>query len=309
MVAPINVQGGITIEGGVTVGNVPVPPAPILKLNLNASNYSNVTTGPQQNVSGTSDNTGFFPYGWPAWNVIQPGWTCVQTGAVVTVVDSVNHVIITVGTPFTSGSTYTFTSANTWFDSVDDLPFILNNGVTYNSGNGGSLVFNSASSQYAQCDTSLANLSTWSVVAWHYYTNANAGSSPCIVTEIYPGSTSNINYALGSLNDNSPGLMAGWYPGGWNMPSYTLTANNWYQIVGTYDGTTVKLYVNNTLVRQFTATGGPPISSQGGIRLMSRWDNAEYWGGKLGIVQVYENAMRPGDITGNWLANRARFGL
>jgi hypothetical protein len=68
-----------------------------------------ITSGPQQNVSGTSDNVGFFPYGWPAYSIIQPGWTCVQTGAVVTVVDAVNLVITTVGTPFTSGSTYTFT--------------------------------------------------------------------------------------------------------------------------------------------------------------------------------------------------------
>ena len=47
-----------------------------------------ITSGPQQNVSGTSDNVGFFPYGWPAYSIIKPGWTCVQTGAVVTVVDA-----------------------------------------------------------------------------------------------------------------------------------------------------------------------------------------------------------------------------
>ena len=68
-----------------------------------------ITTGTQQNVSGTSDNTGFFPYGWPAYSVIKPGWTCVQTGAVVTVVDGIYHVIVTVGTTFTSGDSYTFT--------------------------------------------------------------------------------------------------------------------------------------------------------------------------------------------------------
>ena len=68
-----------------------------------------LTSGPQQNVSGTSDNIGFFPYGWPAYSEIQPGWTCVQTGAVVTAVDGVYHVIVTVGTPFVSGDHYSFT--------------------------------------------------------------------------------------------------------------------------------------------------------------------------------------------------------
>ena len=72
-------------------------------------NGSIITTGPQQNVSGTSDNVGFFPYGWPAYSVIQIGWTCVQTGATVSAVDGVYHIITTVGTAFTSGDTYTFT--------------------------------------------------------------------------------------------------------------------------------------------------------------------------------------------------------
>ena len=75
------VGSGITVESGVTIAS------DNLLLSLDAATYSNTTTGTQQNVSGTSDNIGFFPYGWPAYSAIQPGWTCVQTGAVVTVVE------------------------------------------------------------------------------------------------------------------------------------------------------------------------------------------------------------------------------
>ena len=309
MVAPaVQFEGGITIGGGITAGNVPLPPPPTLMLNLDADTYDNTTTGSQQNVSGTSDNIGFFPYAWPAYSVIQPGWTCVQTGAIVTVVDGGNHVITTVGTPFTSGDSYTFTGANSWIDSVANLPFILYNGVTLSGDGGNSMSFTSSSSQYAQSSTGLGNLNTWTVETWHYYDGINAGASPCIITEVYPGNTGTINYALGSLNDNSPALMAGWYSGGWSMPGYTLTAGNWYYIVGTYDGATVKLYVNNTLVRQLASTG-TPVSSNGGINLMKRWDNNEYWGGKLGIVNVYEGPMKPAQIANNWNANKTRFGL
>lgn len=308
MVAPITIQGGITFEGGITAGNVPLPPAPTLMLNLDADTYDNTTTGSAQNVSGTSDNVGFFPYAWPAYSVIQPGWTCVQTGAVVTAVDGVNHVITTVGTPFTSGDSYTFTGANSWIDSVSDLPFILYNGVTLSSSGGNSMAFVSSSGQYAQCSTSLSSMSTWSAVAWHYYDGTNTGASPCIITEVFTGG--GINYALGSLNDNSPLLMAGWYNGGWNMPGYTLTAGNWYQIVGTYDGSHVRLYINTQLVRETPSTGAA-TSSGSGIKLMNRWDvgATEYWGGKLGQVQVYDGAMRFGDIVTNWNANKARYGL
>lgn len=301
MVAPLTFGPGWTVGPGWEVSHPPT-----LMLSLDADTYDNTTSGPQQNVSGTSDNIGFFPYGWPAYGAIQPGWTCVQTGAVVTVVDGVNHVIVTVGTPFTSGSTYTFTGANSWIDSVGNLPFTLYNGVTYNSANGGYLSFDPASGQYAECATSLSDLNTWSVEAWHYYDGTNTGTSPCIITEVFVGGT--INYALGSLNDNSPGLMAGWYGGSWNMTPYTLTAGNWYQIVGTCDGTTTKLYVNNTLVEQVASTG-TPTSSGSGIRLMDRWDNAEFWGGRLGIVKIYQGALSQTGVTNNWNANRTRFGL
>lgn len=68
-------------------------------------------SGPQQNVSGTSDNIGLFYYGWPEYSMIRPGWTCVQTGAVVVAVGdgTTDRTITTSGTPFASGGEYRFT--------------------------------------------------------------------------------------------------------------------------------------------------------------------------------------------------------
>ena len=305
MVAPLTIGPGITIGEGIEIG---VPPE--LMLSLDASTYNSTTTGFQQNVSGTSDNIGFFPYGWPAYNVIQIGWTCVQTGAIVSAVDGVNHVITTVGTPFTSGDSYTFTSSVSWIDSISNRTFILNNGVTYSGSNGGALSFDPASDQYAQCASSLPDLSTWSVEVWHYYTGTNTGESPCIITELYPGSTGQINYFMGAL-DATTNLETGYFNGGFQITpgGYSLTASNWYQIVGTFNGSTVNLYVNNTLVGQATASGSQPISSQGGINIMRRWDNPEYWGGKLGIVNVYKGSLSAALINSSWNANKTRFGL
>lgn len=300
----------ITFGAGVQLGaGVSAAPRARLMLSLDAATYTSTTSGTQQNASGTSDNIGFFPYGWPAYGAIQPGWTCVQTGAVVTAVDGVYHVITTVGTPFTSGDSYTFTSANSWIDSVGNLPFILNGGVTYDSANGGSLAFDPGSSQYANCATSLIDLNNWTIEAWHYYTGTNTGSAPCIVSEVYPGSNGKINYVLGSATTNSPNLQAAFYNGGWQSTpdGYTLTSGNWYQIVGTYDGTTIKLYVNNILVEQSPATGLAQ-SSNGGINLMQRWDNPEYWGGNLAIVKIWGGDIKQSGVTSSWDANKTRFG-
>jgi len=198
-----------------------------------------------------------------------------------------------------------------WVDSVSSRSFTLYGGVTYSASNGGTLSFDPVSEQYAQCTSSLADLNTWSVEVWHYYTGTNTGQAPCIITEIYPGITGQINYFMGALDGSTTNLEAGYFNGGFQITpgGYTLTAGNWYQIVGTFDGATVKLYVNNTLVGQATASGSQPISSQGGINIMRRWDNPEYWGGKLGIVNVYKGSLSAGLINSSWNANKARFGL
>ena len=120
-------------------------------------------------------------------------------------------------------------SGATWTDTIGSMPFTLVNSPTYNSGNGGSLVFDPGAGQYAQCSSSLASLSTWSVEAWHYYTGTNTGASPCIVTELYPGSTGEINYFLGALDSSTTNLEAGYFNGGFQITpgGYTLTAGNW----------------------------------------------------------------------------------
>jgi hypothetical protein len=124
------------------------------------------------------------------------------------------------------------------------------------------------------------------------------------VTETYIGG--NINYSLGN---NNGGFSSGFWNGGWQVTDgYSLTAGNWYYIVGTYDGTTVKLYVNNTLV-DYTNYTGTPTSSGAGIRLMERWDSADYWGGRLATVDIYSEAIGSDQISSIFNATKSRFGL
>jgi len=196
-----------------------------------------------------------------------------------------------------------------WTDTIGGLTFDLFGSPVYNSGNGGYLSFDPASSQYAQ-SPSIAGLSTWSVEMWHYYTGTNTGGSPCILTEVFTGG--GINYTLGAINNSSTDLEAGWFNGGqwiYTGTSYNLTPGNWYQIVGTYDGTFPKLYVNNTLVATGITSGGPAFGSGQGIRLMRRWDNADYWGGNLAIVKIYSGDIGYGGVASSWNTTKSRFGL
>jgi len=209
----------------------------------------------------------------------------------------------------------TYSGSGDWIDSVSQRPFVMQNGPTHSpSLGGGSFNFNADDNQYASCPTSLPNLNQWSVLVWHYYTGNNTGSNPCLITETYPGMTSNINYTLGkstSIEQSNNLTTAYFSPYEWRLipTTFSLTPDTWNQIVGTFDGTTLKMYINNTFVQSQVAPGRS-VSSQGGIYLMARWDApgfGDYWDGKLAIVQIYDTPLSTTDIAADWIKNQSRF--
>jgi hypothetical protein len=210
----------------------------------------------------------------------------------------------TLTSPVLSLDAADYSGSGPWIDSIGGKSFTLTNSPTWSSSNGGYFNFVSSSSQYAICNTSLPSMSTWTVGVWHYYTGTETGSAPCIVTETFIGGS--INYSLGK---NLAPFSVGFFNGSWRITDgYSLTPNNWYYIVGTYDGSTIKLYVNNTLVDSTNYTG-TPTSSGAGIRLMERWDLSDYWGGRLAIVDIFDTALDQTEITTIWNSTKTRFGL
>jgi hypothetical protein len=200
-------------------------------------------------------------------------------------------------------------SGSTWTDLAGSgLTTTLYNSPTYSSANGGYLAFAPGSSQYGQTSASLATLSSWSLEVWHYYTATNTGSLPCIITEVW--SSTPINFTLGSGSGSTSSLQVGYYNNGWftTTGSYSLPSVGWYHIVGTYDGANLKLYVNNVLT-QTSASTTASVSSALGIRFMRRWDSPEYWGGYLAIIRIYNRALSATEVTTNYAASKARFGL
>ena len=208
-----------------------------------------------------------------------------------------------------AGLTSSFSGNTSWIDTVNGLTFTLSGSPTFSSNNGGYLNFVPASAQSASSgNQSFGSLQRWTVEVWHYFTNTNSGGLPCILTELYTGGGV-INFSLGS--DTTTGLQNGFYNSGWrNTSAYTLTPNTWNHIVGTANGVTgnINLYVNNVQVAG-TNSVGTLTSSGNGIRLMRRWDGAEYWGGRLGVVRIYNTEFGNTQIAQNYNAIRSRFGL
>jgi hypothetical protein len=198
-------------------------------------------------------------------------------------------------------------SPTTWTDSVGGVPFTLYGGVTYQSSNGGFLTFQASSSRYAASTTGPA-LTQWAVETWMYWNGSNTGSNPCIVSDQFVDGK--INYALGTLD--ASGLQAGHFNGGWHTTpgGYTLlTTNSWYHIVGTYNNADLKLYVNGVCVSILHDPSITPQKGSAGINLMKRWDNPDFWGGRLSIVRIFSGEMGAAQVKLRYDATKSQFGL
>lgn len=192
----------------------------------------------------------------------------------------------------------------------------------WSSSNGGYFTFTPASLQYADTPF-LGNLGTWTAECW-FKTSAdlNTKEATAVLTTVYDnGAGTNygqINYCLGN---NSAGgynsyIKAGYYNAvnaGWHETTgFIPVIGTWYQMVGTFDGTTITTYVNGS---SYATAAGDGASTANGAptRIARRWDGPEsaqhYFPGSVAIVKIYNEALNAGQVSGTFNANRSRFGI
>jgi len=201
-------------------------------------------------------------------------------------------------------------SGNTWYDLLGNRNFTLLNSPSFIANSaGGSIGFTAANSHNATA-SSLPSLSTWTVEVWIFHTGVSTGTYPAIICEALGGGA--LNFALFSPNYSVSNfqLQTGYYVGNvWYWTNnYNIAQNNWYHIIASYDGSNVRLYVNSVL-QLTTASVATPISSNSGIYLMRRWDTADYFGGHLSTVKIYNRALSQQEVLQNYNATKKRYGL
>lgn len=173
-----------------------------------------------------------------------------------------------------------------------------------------SIVFSDSNSNYANMTTP-GNLSTWTCEVWFYLTKALTGKVTSIICGAYDA-TSKLNFTIGTNNaPTNTNLAVGFFDGSWHSTTgFIPDINTWYQVVGTYDGTTLRQYVDGVANGGTLAYTGTPQSG-GEIRLMRRWDSpissSNLVDGKLAIARVYNRALSDSEILTNYNAQSSRF--
>lgn len=206
-------------------------------------------------------------------------------------------------------------SGTTWTASTGTDATLFNT-PTYTASSPTFFSFDRDSLEYASTNN-LPSQSNWTVETWFRLTTAltagPSGGITSVVTDEFD-LTSNLNFSIGTnLQPASANICVGFWNGAWRTTSgFAPVLNTWYHVVGTYDGSTIKQYVNNSLDTQLSYTG---TSATGGLslRIARRWDDtltaSNFFPGDIAIVRVYNDAFTAQEVTNSWNADKTRFGL
>lgn len=166
---------------------------------------------------------------------------------------------------------------------------------------GQAMSFTAASSQYINGAT-VGNYPVWSIAAWINYSGAQSNDA-CIFTDIF--TSAHVQYCMGfgtDLNGGTNEIGVGFYNSGWSAVSATISASTWTHCIGTYDGTTLKLFVNGSLVNSTSVTATPGTDGSG-FRVGRRWDSGVYYSGLIDEVRFYNFALGTSDIAALYAFN------
>jgi hypothetical protein len=207
-------------------------------------------------------------------------------------------------------------SGTTWTDTIGGKVFTLAGTIgtpTYNSSNGGYLNFGASAGHHATATSFDSVLTTYTIEVWHLFNGTSSGTAPVLFGE---GRGTYSNFMMGTTDGRTSPLkiQGGFWNGAWqqgttNPGDYFQPSNGWYQFVLTYDGSTIKFYANNILRLTKTPSDFTISKSGLGLNIMRRQDVANYWGGGVSIIRVYDTALDSTQVAQNYNAQKSRFGL
>lgn len=199
----------------------------------------------------------------------------------------------------------------TWKDvSKYNASATLLNGPKFVYQNYGIMNFIDTTYQYATVPD-LGNLTKFSVEAWARIDKSLTNKVTTIVCNEYNGS--NLNFSLGTNNaPTNYNIAFGFYNGAWRNTTtgYSMPLNTWCHFVGTYDGATIRLFVNGVLIDSTSYTG--TAASGGNVRIGRRWDdvanNANYFfSGDIALIRIYNRSLPSTEVIKNYNDTKTRF--
>jgi hypothetical protein len=211
---------------------------------------------------------------------------------------------------YVSGST-------TWRDlTANSNNGTLTNGPTFNSANGGSIVFDGTNDYVDFGNPVSLNISTsLTLESWVYITNITTGAAKTIIAR---WGSAQRSYKLAALVSSKNFYIDISDTGNndiYRLSNTIITINRWYHVVGVYTSggsPTLNVYVNGVLDNS-TLVGTLPSSIYSGTSIFNIGTDVvvggNYYQGNISNSKIYNRALSADEILQNYNQLKSRFGL
>ncbi len=188
---------------------------------------------------------------------------------------------------------------------------VLTNGVGYSANNGGFLTFDGVNDYAIVNNNVTAANGALTISSWFNKTLSSADYN-CVLHKSSDSSIGASEYWLGveatgkltaTIGAKTAGI--GWSAG---QTSISANLNTWWNLVATWDGSIVKVYVNGQYNKQYNLAINTNINYP--TRLGSSTNGANYlFGGQISNAQVYNRALSDVEVQQKFDLLKARYGL
>jgi hypothetical protein len=205
-------------------------------------------------------------------------------------------------------------SGTAWRDiSGNGINGTLTNGPTFNSDNGGSIVFDGVDDYVNNGNITNSIVNQASLNIWIYTSQTESQYINYVFSmsnfSVWVGGTfSSANIAAKSIGlaINSLALVSSAVPNSFTTTDY----NKWNNICVVYDSTNgASIYKNTVLLSMLTNNASGSLSSSLSLNIGRRNDDFWYWNGRVSNVQLYNRALSAQEVLQNYNAVKSRYGL
>ena len=205
---------------------------------------------------------------------------------------------------------FRYFKSDIWNDlSSNENNGTLVNGVVFSTSNSGTLTFDGTDdyinlNNAVLIDPSQGTFTGWVKLAASNNNHAGIFTSQTgpswaamrFVVNIYPPNKIRFVISDGSSATNDS-----------CVSNTALSYNEWYYIACTYDGTSMKIYLNGVLDDTFTTTKVPGTYTPNATMIGSQNYSNRYFNGAINIVKIYNTVLTATEVGQNYNAYKNRF--
>jgi hypothetical protein len=200
------------------------------------------------------------------------------------------------------------TTGTTWTDlSRSGNNGTLINGPTFNSANGGSIVFDGSNDYIKPPNSTTLQLTNFTLSSW---VRINVQNINQYIIDTSTNGSFGFGYSYRIKTDNKIRFWA--YNANNALDSTTtISPNIWYNILVTYNNTSKiqSIYINGVFNVSNTHNSGFVVSTVTNLRIGGSLVLGGYINGNIAQTQIYNRALSASEILQNYNATKSRFGL